>query len=60
MFFDVDPSQPPAPTTGNWSERSITVQLLPQRLVALLEQAKRYARLAFLLCRAANNALTLP
>lgn len=59
-FFDADPSQPPpppppAPTTGNWSERSITVQLLPQRLVALLEQAERYARLAFLPFAAVNS-----
>ncbi|XP_034240820.1 uncharacterized protein LOC117645041 [Thrips palmi] len=58
-FFDGDashpPPPPPAPTAGNWSERSITVQLLPQRLVALLEQAERYARLAFMPFAAVNS-----
>ncbi|KAK3915611.1 Inactive pancreatic lipase-related protein 1 [Frankliniella fusca] len=61
-LFDADPSQqpppPPPPSAGNWSERSITVQLLPQRLVALLEQAERYARLAFMPFAAVNSFFT--
>ncbi|XP_039295518.1 LOW QUALITY PROTEIN: uncharacterized protein LOC111056619 [Nilaparvata lugens] len=47
LNLDSVPSAAAATSNETSPERSLVVQLFPQRLVSLLEQAERYARLAF-------------
>ncbi|RZF32036.1 hypothetical protein LSTR_LSTR007114 [Laodelphax striatellus] len=47
LNLDSIPSAAASTSNETSPERSLVVQLFPQRLVSLLEQAERYARLAF-------------